>query len=276
MLNPRDLLKPFCLVILLRGGCWSLIASTVVVGATRNDAAGRTLLDYFHACGIADDAFARFADDRQIAEDELAVIRSIAVRLRDCPVDRLRRMIPSGGSGLGAGTLPTPAEAKGQRGRMLGLEGSVISVEIVPSPDADPLWRCQVRISEYPHRAVVYVAEFPEKAQAGITGRRVGLDGVFVKYVPGATAEPMAVIIAPRLRWLDDSPLGKLGMDFGLFDGIRDNFPITAADRDAFYCLLLLTRHVDPDYLKSDAEPSDGSRRALPDLFRDRPHSAAA
>ena len=58
----------------------------------RADAAGPGLLDYFQACGIGDDAFAKFADDRQIADEELDVIRRIAVRLRDCPADRLQRM----------------------------------------------------------------------------------------------------------------------------------------------------------------------------------------
>src|SRR5208337_4303409 len=145
---------------------------------------------------------------------------------------------------------------------------SVALVDRVPDPDAEPLWRCEVKLSGFPHRAVVYVAESPERGRVGSTGQRVQLDGVFVKYVPGAAAEPMAVLVAPRLRWHDDSPLGKLGMDFGLFEGIRDDSPMTAADRDAFYCLLLLAKKADPDHLTSDAKRGDGSLRGLPALFR--------
>ena len=92
-------------------------------------------MDYFRACGIGDDAFAKFSDDRQIADEELGVIRRIAVRLRDCPIDRLQRMTPpetaAESNRLAAGKLPSPAEAKGQRGRMFELQGSVVSVERV-------------------------------------------------------------------------------------------------------------------------------------------------
>ena len=72
---------------------WLLVALGLAVIVPRADAAEPSLLDYFQACGIGDDAFAKFADDRQIADEELDVIRRIAVRLRDCPADRLRRMI---------------------------------------------------------------------------------------------------------------------------------------------------------------------------------------
>ena len=266
------------------GCCWLLIVLGPVVGSPRADAAGPTLLDYFQACGIDDDAFAKFADDRQIADDELGVIRCIAVRLRDCPMDRLRHMTSpenSAADGNRAATerFPTPAEAKSRRGRMFELQGSFVSAEPVVAPDSEPLWRCTITLtpgagtlpasSEYPHRAVVYVAELPEKLRTGGAGQRVALDGVFVKYVPGATAEPTVVIVAPRLQWRKDSPLGNLGMDFGLFDGIRDNSPVTAADRDAFYRLLLLARNAGPVRLDRDADRLDGSSTGLPALFRD-------
>jgi hypothetical protein len=274
MINASRLSDCFCLPDLRRLGCWFPIVLGLVVNAPRAGAASPALLDYFHACGIGDDAFARFSDDRQVADEELGVIRCIAVRLRDLPIDWLRRMTPpeisaTDGDRAVAGRLPTPNEAKSQRGRMFALQGSVMSVEPVRDPDAEPLWRCTVTLSENPHRAVVYVAKMPAKLQAGSAGQRVELDGVFVKYVPGAAAEPMAVIVAPRLQWRGDSSLANLGMDFGLFEGIRDNSPVTAADRDAFYRLLLLARNADRDHLNSDVDRRDGSFRGLSALFRD-------
>jgi len=273
MLNLGNLFNPCCLAILLRAGCRFLIALAFVAAVARMDAAEPTLLDYFHACGIGDDAFATFSDDRQIADEELAVIRSIATRLRDCPADRLQRLappeVPAADGQRAAGRLPAPAEAKSQRGRMWELQGSLASVQRVQDPDAEPLWRCEVKLSDHTRRAVVYVAEMPEKLRFGNGGQRVSLDGVFIKYAPGVAAEPMAVLVAPRLRWHDDSPLGNLGMDFGLFEGIRDNSPLTSADREAFYRLLLLTRNFDPDDLKSDAERGGGAPSGLPELFRD-------
>ena len=37
-------------------------------------------MQYFRACGIGDDAWTKFSDKRQIAAEELDVIRRIAVR----------------------------------------------------------------------------------------------------------------------------------------------------------------------------------------------------
>jgi hypothetical protein len=113
------------------------------------------------------------------------------------------------------------------------------------------------------------VAALPERLRAGAAGQRVALRGVFVKYMPGAAGEPIAVLVAPRLQWRGESPLGNLGMDFGLFEGIQDNSAMTAADRDAFYRLLLLARNADPARLARDAEQLDAASSGLPALFRD-------
>ena len=258
---------------ILRTRCCCLIALGLVVIVPRADAAGPDLLAYFQACGIGADAFAKFADDRQIADDELDVIRRIAVRLRDFSAVGQNANLPNfrQADNLSriAGRLPSPTEAKGQRGRLFEVQGPVASLEPVNDQGGEPLWRCTMTLSEYPHRAVVYVAEVPERLRTGGTGQRVVLDGIFVKYVPGPTAEPMAVVVAPRLQWRAESPLGKLGMDFGLFDGISDNSALTAADHDAFYRLLLLARNTDPDRLSRDAERLDASSQGLPALFRD-------
>ncbi len=227
----------FCVALLRHAFCCLLTALGLVGSAPLVAAAEPSLLDYLHACGIGDGAFAKFADDRQIATEEIDVICRIAVRLRDCPPDRLERMIPSGSA---AARLPAPAEAKGQRGRVFHLQGSLASAEPVQDPDREPLWRCTVALNEFPRRAVLYVTDLPEKLRTRGAGQRVALDGVFVKYVPGARAEPMAVVVAPRVAWHDESSLGTLGMDLGLLEAIRDNCPLTSADHDAFYRLLQL------------------------------------
>ena len=84
------------------------------------------------------------------------------------------------------------------------------------------------------------------------------------------------VFVAPRLQWRRESPLGNLGMDFGLFEGIRDNSAMTAADHDAFYRLLRLARNADPARLDRDAERLDASSPGCRPCFAIRPRSAAA
>ena len=58
-------------------------------------------------------------------------------------------------------------------------------------------------------------------------------------------------------------------MDYGLFEGIRDDSAMAAADHEAFYRLLLLARTADPANLRREAERLDPSSQGLPALFHD-------
>lgn len=263
---------------ILRRGCRLLLTALALTAVLpRAGAAELGLLDYFQACGIGADAFAKFADDRQVADEELDVIRRIAVRLRDCPADRLQRMTRQEKSS--AGRLPLPAEAKDQRGQVFQLQGSVASVKPVADQGGEPLWQCTVTLdgsvgvspasSKHPNRAVVYAARLPGALLSNNTGQRVALDGVFVKYMPAVAAEPTAVLVAPGLQWRPQSPLGNLEMDFALFEGVSDNSAMMAADHEAFYRLLELAKNADPARLGRDAERLDASSGGLPALFRD-------
>jgi hypothetical protein len=244
--------------------CLLLLGLGLGVIVSPAQAAEPGLLDYLRAGGIGGDAFAKFSDDRQIANEELEIIRRIAVRLRDCPSGPLGGMLHKQAA---TGRLPALAEAKAARGRTCELHGTIESVEPIAEPGCEPLWRCVVSLSADPRRAAVYVAQLPERLRSG-TGQRVACDAVFLKYVPGVK-EPMPVVAAPRLEWRPESPLGNLGMDFNLFDGVHDGTAMAAADHDAFYCLLLLAKNADPDRLARDAVPIDGSSQGLKAFLRE-------
>ena len=97
------------------------------------------LRDYLRACGIGDTDFARFADDRQMADEEVDVVRRIAVRLRDCPADSLRRLMAAelgGDNGRESAEVPSRADAKEHRGQAVRLRGRVESIE----PAAETGW----------------------------------------------------------------------------------------------------------------------------------------
>ena len=151
---------------------------------------------------------------------------------------------------------------------MFQLQGSIVSVDSVADPGCEPLWRC-VMVTNENLRAVAYVAELTESLRLHGAGQRVAFDGVFVKYVPGALTESMAVVVARRIERCPDTPLGNLGMDYGLFEGIRDGTPMTAADHEGFYRLLQLTSKANSGQLDCDSERLDDSPAGLPALFRD-------
>ena len=137
---------------IVRGRCCRLlIALALLLILARADAAEPSLTDYFRAWGIGDDAFAKFSDDRQVTDDELGVIRRIAVRLRDCPPDRLQPTMPQAASSV-AEKLPSPSEAKGRTPghRMFAIEGLLGAVERVQDATGEPLWRCVVTLDRSP------------------------------------------------------------------------------------------------------------------------------
>jgi hypothetical protein len=263
-------------------------------------AAPPVLRDYLRACGISDADFARFDDDRQMADEELDVVRRIAVRLRDGPADALHRMTapePGGNSQLSP-EIPSRAGAKEHRGQPARLRGRVESIEPVvetgwhvpelakgvvigqtrPSLEAqgratpgstvaaEPIWRCVITSEDRPHRAIVYAAEMPAELRRA-SGQQVAMDAAFVKYVPGARDVPVPVFAAPRLQRRAAGPLGELDFDSVLLDGIRDCAPISAADSGAFYRLLTLTRSADATRIRREATVLDSSAARL--LFDD-------
>ena len=223
-------------------------------------AAAPALGDYLRACGIGDSDFARFSDDRQMADEELDVVRRIAERLRDCPADALRRM-------MAQETGPATAEGKYNRGQTMRLLGRVESVEQVE----DSLWRCTLASDTPPHRAVVYVgqvANLPLTRQIGnLPHDQVAVDAVFIKYVPGVQDRPVPVVVGGRLQRRAAGPLGELDFDAELFEGVLDNSPLAAADSAAFYRLLTLTKSADAARFQREAKFLDAS--AAMKLFHD-------
>jgi hypothetical protein len=254
---------------------WLLIALGFAIFALPVDAASPSPREYLRACGIGDKELARFNDDRQIADEEFDIIRRIAVRLRDCPESSLNAMIaaetPFHAGGRGAGQIPSPAEAASVRGQCFRVGGRVASVEQaaegISVNRSEPLWRCTITLDQAPHQAVLYVADMPEWLRGHGAGQRVAFDGIFLKYTPGTTGGPVAVLVAPHPQWQKDTPLGNLGMDLGLMDGIRDNCPLNAADSDAFFQLLVLTKKADTACWPHEAERVDSNLASS--LFHD-------
>jgi len=79
----------------------------------------------------------------------------------------------------------------------------------------------------------------------------VAVTGLAIATAPGPRPEPPAgssiawpadpaglLVAARRVAWHPATPLGTLGMDYGLFDTVEDGKKLVAGDTDAFYALL--------------------------------------
>ncbi len=60
------------------------------------------------------------------------------------------------------------------------------------------------------------------------------------------TSPPEVTIVADRVAWRPGTPLGALGMDYGLFDAVRDGRKLTSEDADAFYGMLAAAGRANP------------------------------
>jgi hypothetical protein len=54
----------------------------------------------------------------------------------------------------------------------------------------------------------------------------------------GTLGNTLPVFAAERLAWYPPTPLGDLGFDYGLFDGVEQNQPNLRQEREAFYSML--------------------------------------
>ena len=122
-----------------------------------------------------------------------------------------------------------------QRGSLYHLEGTaeaIESVSLIPELqtrfEMDSLYFVAVKLNSG-HRALIITSVVPKKWKIGAAvSYPVTADAYFLKYGPldKQSDKPRhSYFIATRIAWHPDTPLGNLGMDYGLFDEL-DSKPI--------------------------------------------------
>jgi len=64
---------------------------------------------------------------------------------------------------------------------------------------------------------------------------------------------PAITLVTSRISWRPGTPLGALGMDYGLFDAVQDGQKLVSEDADAFYGMLAAVGRADPEGLETAA-----------------------
>ena len=157
-----------------------------------------------------------------------------------------------------------------QRGALYHLEGTaeaIESVSLIPELqtrfEMDSLYFVAVKLNSG-HRVLIVTNAIPKKWKTGASvSYSVSADAYFLKYGPldNQTDKPRhSYFIATRIAWHPDTPLGNLGMDYGLFDeldskpippGRKIPFPtdctLNERNRECFYQELAAVKHaLDP------------------------------
>lgn len=146
--------------------------------------------------------------------------------------------------------IDLPAELAAAAGR-----GSLGIAKVVP-PAGRPVW--------------VMVPDLPSGLSIGSgqaeRGGAIALLVADLGPVPATADPPPLVAVAARLSWWPDTPLGRCGMDTGLFDAVRDGRPLEAAEAEAFYTGLAASGCA---ATAGDKRPTGGSIVPLLDPTRD-------
>ena len=61
-------------------------------------------------------------------------------------------------------------------------------------------------------------------------------------HVANTQNEKQILAVAPRLKWWPQTPFGRLGMDYGLFNSVDDGMPLQASEAEAFYASLSVSK----------------------------------
>lgn len=248
--------------------------------AMPKDALGELLF----SAGARPSTFAKFTDGTPLGDSERRPLVGVFTALRQLkPEDWSTYARP----------LPAPTEKLevSARGKLWHASGTLKSIApqeftdaeldvvyaaaVANSPgepprlaDADPrrkFFRCEVAVPGRTAPLTVYTLRVPDALRVKTTvDERVGVRGLYLKQA-GADGSP--VFATDRLEWFKRTPLGDLGMDYGLFDDVRPFSSDLSAERECLFQLLVLMKKVDFAKLQ---ELTKGAYSVVP-LFNEGP-----
>jgi hypothetical protein len=223
--------------------------------------------------GLGDEFFAGFTDGQPVDPAEQEKLLTLLFRLPQ--IDR--NVIESAAQAPGAMRL-LHADPASRRGQIYYLRlGRVHRVEREEVPSAlkerfgfGHFYRCQAVLMGEP--CVIYTRAVPAAWKLNRTiDEECSAFGMFVKELPvpekvarapeaseeenpeGPTAPaeenaPPLLFVADRVAWHPTTLLGFLGVDYGLFDQVRDRTPLT--EREIFYQMLAAAGRMSDEYLQ--------------------------
>ena len=132
--------------------------------------------------------------------------------------------------------------------RPVRVRGKIIQIIRVAAPDDvaviakwNEIFAVQFQLDNA-GKAWVIVPNLPDGLPVKSNLNEKGGASVILLHVPDSGSDQQGdtpvLAVAPRLNWWPKTPLGKIGMDYGLFVSVDDGLPLTASDAEAFYACL--------------------------------------
>ena len=227
-------------------------ASGSAAGSATTGQSAPELRKLLELLGVDESHFRSLMDGRPIQPDETEALLKLLYAVRRLPALELRGFVPAA-QPLALGSLPPKGSRVAVSGQLRAITTETPPPELAERFELPHYYRCELLL-DGDEPAVVYVDVIPTSWQQNPpTGARVGASGILAKQAGEAAGQPTPIVIAPRLAWYPQSPLGDLGMDFGLFDSVRQKRPLLAEERVAFYELLARVGDADSAQLAGSA-----------------------
>ncbi len=251
-------LGPFCIPTLAEESDLSAHLSV------RPDASPREMLGLL---GMGDDFFAGFASGEPLDDAERDKLLRLMFRL-----GQMSKAVLETHANPPLDVTRIGDDPGARQGEIFNLRLNVLRVDRIDVPPDlrekfgfEHYYKCQVDASGQP--ATLYALRVPSawKLERAIDENGETL-AMFIKELPSVVRPPAEnvneqnvdgpaskdvssqfLFVADRVAWHPPTMLGRLGMDYGLFDEVRDRSKLT--EREAFYTLLAITRTVSPALL---------------------------
>jgi hypothetical protein len=212
----------------------------------------------FDAFGLDAEAFRGFAQHEPIVSQEHELLARILMRLR-----QVERVDVTRWSRRGVDWATVSNEAEKYQREFLLIEGTATSATRLPLAAEieqrfalDNVYRCAIKLDSG-HTAVVFCRDIPAKWSVDASlDARASTRAVFLKAGPNSAANGVELYFAASgVAWHPDTALGNLGMDYGLFDSVRQLRPISSEESECFYQMLAAAGRMQQDRPAEVADP---------------------
>ena len=247
--------------------CGTLVCAAMLSARAQNLPANapRSLAprEFLKLFDVNETKLAELTDGQPLDDAQRALVLELLYHLRRYPLAAVDQFSQNGEAAATIAAVPAAA-----RGQMFLLAGRVTRVERIPLDDAarerlllPAYYRCTF-VTDQGLRAEIDAVGAPAawKLNEPID-ERASARAMFLKTLPAEAGQPATLLFAAgRIAWHPDTPLGKLGMDYGLFDEVHDKTGLE--ERETFYQMLAAVRRADADALRRTAREQRESNRA--------------
>ncbi len=197
--------------------------------------------------------FAQFQNSSPLTDAERQELLALLRRLRSFDGPQLVEWARAGEPFVGTAAAERQGDLYLLSGRVTKVERHALPAELAAKLETPAYFECQIHLVGDAGTATILTDRIPIAwTNMNALDEPAAAAGVFIQMLPpepNAADAANALFVSREIAWHPNKPnepfvslgksvLGTLGVDVGLFDGIRQRRPISGTEREAFYQVL--------------------------------------